>query len=166
MTKHTMVTIRLHRIGVILIVVGVVLFAILLFAGGFIAGMQRGKRVALTKPAIPKLQLPPAPVPLPAARADGGQQRAEGSAPPPSAQEGEAFTIRTGAFASEDDAKALVKRLAARKLDATVEPRSTSEGTNFFVVLAGRYTDRKEAATVAEALAKDENLDTAVVPAH
>ena len=148
MTQHTMVTIRLHRIGVILIVIGVVLFAILIFAGGYIAGRVQGKKITLKSP-------------LPAAR--GESQPAKPQQPP---SPSETFTIRAGTYATEADAKAVVARLATRKLDATIEPRTTSEGTNFFIVFAGRFASRDEANKAAAALAEEEHVDTAVVPIH
>ena len=158
MTQHTMVTFRLHRIGVILIVIGVVLFSILIFAGGYIAGRVEGKKIALKKP---ELKLP-----LPAPRGEGGQRPGEGQAAKPQEPTAptETFTIRAGTYATDADAKAVVARLAARKIDATIESRTTSEGTNFFVVFAGKFNNRDEASKVASTLADEERLDTAVVP--
>jgi septal ring-binding cell division protein DamX len=164
MTQHTMVTLRLHRIGVILIVIGVVLFSILIFFGGYIAGRVQGKKIALKKPEV---KLPALPVPAnaaPAAATTSSTSAASGDGGATS--NAETFTIRAGTYGTETDAKAVVARLSARKLDATLESRTTSEGTNFFVVFAGRFTDRAEADKVASTLAEEEHLDTTVVPIH
>jgi len=159
MTQHSMVTIRLHRIGVILIVIGVLLFAILLFAGGYIAGRVQGKKIALK---TPEVKLPALPVPANTAPPATASAAGGGGATP----NAEVFTIRAGTYATEADAKAVVARLATRKLDATIEPRTTSEGTNFFVVFAGRFPDRSEAEKQASTLAEEEHLDTTVLPIH
>jgi len=123
-----------------------------------------GRRIALKKPdvKVPALAVPV--VAVPAKGAAGANAAAGGGATSGAAAPSETFTIRVGTYASDADAKAVVARLAARKLDATVESRTTSEGTSFFVVFAGRYTNRDEASKMAATLAEEERLDTAVVP--
>jgi cell division protein FtsN len=160
-TKHVMLTFRLHRKGVVLIAFGCLVLAVLLFGGGYLAGIQRGRAVALKKPSLPKIVGPKLPV-------------RKGPAPPPTAATStapaaapvapaETFSILTGAFASEEEAKVLVARLAARKLEAAVDARVTSEGTRFYVVMAGRYSSRSAAAAAASAIEQEEGVGTAII---
>jgi septal ring-binding cell division protein DamX len=70
-----------------------------------------------------------------------------------------------GIFDSEEEAKALVQQLAARKRDAVVVPFTTSDGVKLFTVEVGKYTTRAAAAAAASSLKDDEGLQGAVVPA-
>ncbi len=171
-----MVTMRLHRSGVVLVVVFALLIAILIFAAGYLVGMSRGVKIALAKPAVPKIatpklptaklptaKLPTAKLPaLPGAKAPVAATTAAAAtetAPPPPT-----LAIRAGVFPVEADAKALVQRLAVSKLEATVLPVVTESGPTLYLVLVGRYASRAEAAAAAAELGRRQGLDTAVVP--
>lgn len=47
MTKHKMVTLRLHRSGVLLVILLAILFAILIFVAGCVTGMQFARIVQI-----------------------------------------------------------------------------------------------------------------------
>jgi cell division septation protein DedD len=143
--KHSMVTFRLHRTAVIFIIIGSLLAALLIFAGGYFLAMRRRPDV----PTAPIAAAAPAP--------------AVATAPP--APKVDLLAVRVGIFDSEDEAKALAQRLAARKLDAIVVPMTTSEGVKLFTVEVGQYTTRDAAAAAATSLKDDEGLQGAVVPA-
>ncbi|MEA2414996.1 MAG: hypothetical protein QOI58_1653 [Thermoanaerobaculia bacterium] len=142
--KHSMVTFRLHRTAVIFIIIGSLLAALLIFAGGYVLGMRR-RPVPPAAPAVATAAPPPAVATVPAAK-------------------GEVLAVRAGIFDSEEEAKALAQRLAARKLDAAVVPLTTSGGVKLFTVEAGQYTTRAAAAAAAASLKDDEGLQGAVVP--
>ena len=149
MTKHTMVTLRLHRNGVILAVVFAILFAILIFVAGYLFGTRRGAAIALAKPTPPKTGVPKIVAP---------------KVPTTDKAFTAAVAVRVGLFSAEADAKALVQRLAASKVTATIAPLPTDAGPTLYLVLVGRYTNRRAAAAAAAALAEEHELDTAVVP--
>jgi cell division septation protein DedD len=169
-----MVTMRLHRSGVVLAVVFALLIAILIFAAGYLVGMSRGVKIALAKPAVPKIatpklptaKLPTAKLPaLPNAKAPAAASATAAAATDSAAPLPEpTLAIRAGVFPVEDDAKALVQRLTASKLDATVLPVATESGPTLYMVLVGRYASRAEAAAAAAELGRRQGLDTAVVP--
>lgn len=157
-----MVTMRLHRSGVMLVIVFALLIAILIFAAGYLVGMSRGVKIALAKPAVPKIATPKLPTAkLPTAKLPAAQAAAPATetAPPPPT-----LAIRAGVFPVEDEAKALVQRLALSKLEATVLPVATESGPTLYMVLVGRYASRAEAAAAAAELGRRQGLDTAVVP--
>jgi hypothetical protein len=179
MTKHSMVTLRLHRKGVILVVVFSLLLAVLIFFAGFLFGTRRGgSSFAVAKPTLPKVAVPQVAVPkvavpkvaapkLPAlavpavtatrAAALGGEALGEVVAQ-------NAVAVRAGMFPDEADAKALVQRLAAGKIAATIVPMPMDSGPTLYLVLVGRYTNRREAAAAASWLANEYALETAVMP--
>lgn len=138
---------RLHRSGVVLVIVFALLLAILIFAAGYLVGMSRGVKIALAKPAVPKVATPKVPV-----------AKAPAIAATPT------LTIRAGVFPVEEEAKALAQRLSLLKLEATVLPVATDSGPTLYMVLVGRYADRAEAAAAAAELERRQGLDTAVVP--
>jgi cell division septation protein DedD len=141
--KHSMVTFRLHRTAVIFIIIGSLLAAVLIFAGGYFLAMRRRD-----VPAAPIAAAAPAP--------------AVATAPP--APKVDLLAVRVGMFDSEDEAKALAQRLASQKLDAVVVPMTTSEGVKLFTVEVGQYTTRAAAAAAAISIKDDEGLQGAVVP--
>ena len=143
---HSMVTFRLHRKGVIFIIVGSILAAVLIFAGGYLFGMRR-------RPAAPASAATATATPAPAAA----------TAPP--VPKGELLAVRVGVFDSEEEAKALAQQLAARKLDPAVVPLTTSGGVKLYTVEVGQYTTRAAAAAAAASLAEEQGLQGAVVPA-
>ena len=168
-----MVTMRLHRSGVILVIVFALLIAILIFAAGYLVGMSRGVKIALAKPAVPKIatpklptaKLPTAKLPaLPGAKAPAAATPNTAAATTETAPPPPTLAIRAGVFPVEEEAKALVQRLTASKLEATVLPVATESGPTLYMVLVGRYASRAEAAAAAAELGRRQGLDTAVVP--
>src|SRR5947209_14243427 len=139
--KHSMVTFRLHRTAVIFIIIGSLLAAVLIFAGGYFLGMRRRDvplaPIAAAAPATAVATAPPAPKP-------------------------DLLSVRVGMFDSEEDAKALAQRLASQKLDAAVVPMTTAEGVKLFTVEVGQYTTRAAAAAAAKSIKDDEGLQGAV----
>jgi cell division septation protein DedD len=143
--KHSMVTFRLHRTAVVFIVIGSLLAALLIFAGGYFLAMRR-QPAASVAPAVATTPTAPAiTTTQPAAKVD-------------------LLAIRVGIFDSEEEAKALAQRLTARKLDAVVVPLTTSGGVKLFTVEVGQYATRAAAAAAASSLTEDEGLQGAVVP--
>jgi len=168
-----MVTMRLHRSGVILVIVFALLLAVLIFAAGYLTGMTRGMKIALQTPAVPKVAVPKVAVPkVPAIALPGSKDKAappttSAAAAAPAAtatQPAEMLTIRVGVFPSEEDAKALVQQLALGKVEATIAPLATDAGPTLYLVLAGRYTSRREAAEAAAELERKQGVGTAVMP--
>ncbi|HKO54941.1 MAG TPA: SPOR domain-containing protein, partial [Thermoanaerobaculia bacterium] len=118
MTKHTMITFRLHRSGLVLLVLCCLLVAVLLFAAGWLGGMQYAR--PSVRPALPIVTKPAAPLPAP---------------PPPAS---DPLALRLGSFLSEAEATAFVQSLAARKIDAAIIPMSSGSAT-VYTVRSGRY---------------------------
>lgn len=147
MAQHKMVTFRLHRTAVIFIILGALLLGVLIFVAGCVFGMRRPVAPALPA-ALPKASKP--------------QAAATTTAPPPAPRE--LLTIRVAVFDSEEDAKALVAQLAARKMSASVVPVTTTGGVKLFTVQVGQYTSRAAAAAAAQDLADEPGLQPAVVP--
>jgi cell division septation protein DedD len=143
-----MVTFRLHRQGVIFIIIGSILAAVLIFIGGCVFGMRR-------RPALPSLP----------ATARAGSAPAAVTATAPKQPEGELLAVRVGVFDSEEEAKALAQKLSARKLEAAILPLTTTGGVQLYTVQVGHYTTRAAASAAAAALADEHGLKPAVVAA-
>jgi cell division septation protein DedD len=161
---HKMVSFRLHRIGVILLIVGSLFLAVLIFAAGYLAGMKRGAvNIAKPKvPAIPTIALPTLPTAAkPAVAASAGPSSAASTS---SASTDESLALRVGAFISEEDAKASVQQLAVYKLQGVIVPVAV-DGGPLYTVQVGHYTSREAAAKAAEKMEKEHGLQAAVVPA-
>jgi cell division septation protein DedD len=146
-----MVTFQLHRKGVVLLIVGCVLVGVLLFAGGYLAGMRRAS--ASAAPAVPAVALPKVPK-VPAVQASAA------TTPP---REPEHFAIRAGLFTSSEEATAYLQQLTARKLAASLGPMTTSSGAKLYAVRLGDYPTRRAAATAADALHRDHGIDGVIV---
>ncbi|HEX7807194.1 MAG TPA: SPOR domain-containing protein [Thermoanaerobaculia bacterium] len=144
MTTHAMVTFRLHRSGVILVAILAVVFAMLIFVAGYFTAVLRRAPEAPRRAAIVKAAAP-------------AKVAAQAPAIP-------TVTIRAGAFNTEDEAKALVQRLAPSKLPAQIAPLTMDNGSILNMVLIGNYANRDEAARVAAELSEEYSLDTAVIP--
>lgn len=138
-----MVTFRLHRKGVVFIVIGAILVALLIFVAGCVFGMRR--------------RPPDAARPVPTATA--------ATVAPPAPAPSELLAVRVAVLDSEDEAKALVQQLTARKLDASIVPVTTAAGVTLYTVQVGQYPTRATAAAAAAALAEEHGLQPAVVPA-
>lgn len=143
--KHKMVTFRLHRKGVVLVSIGAVLMAFLLFAAGYLTALRRP--VAPAAAPAPKIEKP---------------EKQESAAKPHI--EDEAFTLRVGAFADEAEAKAFVDEMTARGHEPAVAAMARN-GVVLHMVLIGRYTGRDAAAEAAAELKRKEGISSAVVPA-
>ncbi len=179
--KHTMYTFRLHRTGVILVALGLLLVAVLLVVGGCMLGVWReGTKAAAPAQGAPGKtapgggsgapEAPGAPgapgggAPPGAAEAEaGGAMAVEAMAPAPTT---ERFTLRVGAFAAQDDAKALVDALTARGYQPAIAEVRASTGTAVFTVVVGTYATRWEARGAAAELSRREHRDVVVVPAR
>ncbi|HEV7920269.1 MAG TPA: SPOR domain-containing protein [Thermoanaerobaculia bacterium] len=148
MTKHTMVTFRLHRSGLVLLVFCGLIVAVLLFAAGWVSALQYAGRPS-ARPSV-------SPVPT-----VGG---AEARPAPPPAPASDPLSLRLGAFMTEEDAKAFVQSLAARKIDAAIIPVTGGTAT-VYTVLSGRYTTHDAAAAAAVSLEK-QGLPAVIVPAE
>jgi cell division septation protein DedD len=147
--EHSMVTFRLHRKGVIFIIIGSILAAALLFAGGYLVAMRR-------RPAAPTL-------PVTATAPPASSTAAPAASAP--ASKADLLAVRVGVFDTEEEAKTMVQQLAARKLEASIVPMTTTEGVKLFTVEVGQYDTRAAAAAAASSLAEEHGLHTAVVPA-
>ncbi|HWM91302.1 MAG TPA: SPOR domain-containing protein [Thermoanaerobaculia bacterium] len=156
--KHTMVTFRLHRKGVVLVALGSVLLGTLLFMAGCLAGQLRAAKAPIL-PSLPSVPTTPA-VPAIPPIANGKQQ-----SEPKDHIEKEAFALRVGAFADEEAAKAYVQELTARGHQPSVVAETTQGGVLLHTVRIGRYADRGKASEAASELARKEGISSAVVPA-
>ncbi|MBV9496730.1 MAG: SPOR domain-containing protein [Acidobacteria bacterium] len=148
MTKHTMITFRLHRSGLILLVICALIVAALLFAAGWMGGMQ----YTSSRPAPVVAAAAATPPPPPPVAATTGVPIETPSDP---------FALRLGAFTAEDDAKAFVQSLATRKIDAAIYPMTNGTAT-VYIVRTGRYATHEEAAAAAAAMGK-QGLDAVIV---
>lgn len=145
--KHQMVTMRLHRNGVILAVILGLLFAILIFVAGYLTARANPVIVQTATAAAPAQtasQAPPA---------------VTETAPPPAT-----LTVRAGAFPEEAEAKALAQKLAAGKIETTIAPLQLEDGTTLHLVLSGQYVTREEAAAVVARLEEEYGVTAAVIP--
>jgi cell division septation protein DedD len=147
MTKHAMVTFRLHRNGVILSVILALLFSVLIFAAGYVASNLRRKSPVVSKPAI-------------AAKPDAPKA-------PPSAPQAavNSWTIRLGVFGSEEEAKALAARIAKGKLETVLSTAETADGTKLYIVTSGHYAKREDAAVAAAKFDADYGLNAVMISA-
>jgi hypothetical protein len=143
-----MITFQLHRNGVILIVTGCVLLAILFVAGGYLAGAAHSRTASA---ALPAISLIPRKAASPAAQKPAEDQ--------------ESLSLRVGMATTEEEAKAEVQHLAVEQLMTTIVPVETSNALPVYEIHFGHYTDRRTAVADAEMLQKDYGLTAAVVPA-
>lgn len=146
--KHSIVTFRLHRRGVILLAVGSVLLGALLFAAGCLAGMRRAEKTAAAAPAV--ASLPPVAAPKP-------------EKPPAANPPEEAYSLRVGTFADEAEAKVFADGLAAAGQKPAISPMPTSGGVMLHTVSVGPYPSRDAASEAASGLAR-KGISAVVVP--
>lgn len=162
MTQHKMVTFQLHRNGVILVVIGAILFAVLLFAAGYLTAMARGAKLPTATPAIPKVAVPKVPtiavptiaVPKVEAPKVEAPKVAVPAIPP------ETLTLRVGVYATEEEAKAAMTAFAAQKPVLVAE--KTSDETLLYTVRVGSYASRLDAMKAAAELRK-QGISAAIV---
>ena len=155
MTRHTIFTFQLHRKGVVLIVLGCIVIAVLLTLAGYFAGVAHAT-AAQTKETPATAAAGPAPA----------VAAPPGVAPPPAAaRPPEEFAIRLGQATSEEEAKALQAELKVREIDTTIVTLPTESGVPIFSLLAGRYPSRAAAAEDATKLEDRKGVAAVIVPA-
>jgi len=160
--KHTMVTFRLHKLALLLLIAGAILLGVLLFAAGYLsAAMKPAALPKVSVPAVPPLPLPKpaAAVPAPDTIAPPAPAAAAAAAAP-----AETFALRVGAFADEQEAKESVKALADRGFEATIVAVAAGGATVLYTVRIGSYPTRAAAAAMAEKLSREHGIDAAVIP--
>jgi cell division protein FtsN len=166
--KHTMVTFRLHKLGLLLVIAGAVLLGVLLFAAGYLSASV--KAAALPKvpaPAVPPLPLQKAGVaPVPDTAAPSAPAAAPATPPSAAAPPAETFALRVGAFADEQAAKESVKALADRGFAATIVAVAAGGATVLYTVRVGSYPTRAAAAAMADKLSHEHGIDAAVIPSR
>jgi hypothetical protein len=160
--KQEIVTFRLHRKGVWLVVIGGLFVAVLIFAAGYLVAYRRlrggagtisdsrfpisGKAVA---PAMPKI---PA---VPVTTLPGNRKSEIGNR--------DSLTLRVGAYATEEEAKAAMQTLAAAGLKPALVAAPTSGGATLYLLHAGSYPSRAAAAAAVKELEK-RGIAATVVP--
>jgi hypothetical protein len=153
---HTMVTFRLHRRGVILLVVFCVILAVLIFVAGYLAGSRRG--------GAPPAAVPPAPR-RPGASGTAGGAPAPQKKPATRTEPRESLTLRVAVFTSEEDAKAQVASLTAQGLKPTIIQMPTSAGVMLHNVCVGQFETRSAANAAAKELQRRLGYLPVVIPA-
>lgn len=147
---HTMVTFRLHRSGVILLVVFTVVLAILIYVAGYLTAVYTRK--------------PPAPPAKPVAAAAPKPAPAKKAAAPTEPQE--SLTLRLSVLTSEEDAKAELARLAGFGLKPEIVQMPTTSGVTLYSVCVGRYETRSAANAAAGELQRRLGFMPVIVPAQ
>lgn len=147
---HTMVTFRLHRSGVILLVVFCVILAVLIYAAGYLTASYRSQsRSTIAKPKVTKKATPPPRKTQPAKNAEPYER----------------LMLRVAVLTNEEDAKALVATLTADGFKAAIIPMPTPQGVVLHSVVVGHYETRSAANKAAEELQSQLGYLPAVVPA-
>jgi len=168
--KHTMVTFRLHKLGLLLVIAGAVLLGVLLFAAGYLSASVKAAALPnVTAAAVPPLPLPltkPAAAPAPDTAAPPAPATAPATPPSAPAPPAETFALRVGAFADEQAAKESVKALADRGFAATIVAVAAGGATVLYTVRIGSYPTRAAAAAVADKLSREHGIDAAVIPSN
>lgn len=144
---HTMVTFRLHRRGVILLVVFGVILAALIYVAGYLTASRRGARAS--SPLI--------------ARAESPRPRTKPATK--TTEPREALTLRVAIFTSEEDAKAQVASLTSQGLKPTIIQMPTSAGVTLHNVCVGQFETRSAANAAAQELQRRLGYLPAVIPA-
>jgi hypothetical protein len=150
---HTMVTFRLHRSGVILLVVFCVVLAILIYVAGYLTAVY-------SRPAVAERRTGFSPSKAPAPPAKG---RAE--ARPALSEPVESLTLRVSVVMSEDDAKAELARLTGLGLQPDIVQMPTSSGVTLYNLCVGRYGTRSAANAAAKELQSRLGFLPVIVPA-
>lgn len=156
---HTMVTFRLHRSGVILLIVFGIVLAVLIYAAGYMTASRVARSPAGVppRPNAPVVVAPPTPK-LPSARKSpqpGNEQRVTS----------EPLTLRIAVHTSEEDAQAQIATLTAQGLQPTILQASTTSGVTLHNVVVGRYETRAAAIAAAAQLQRRLGFMPVIVPA-
>ena len=152
---HTMVTFRLHRSGVILLVVFTVVLAILIYVAGYLTAVY-------TRPAVAERTTGVSPSKAPAPTPTKGRAEAR----PTFAEPQEALTLRLSVLTSEEDAKAELARLAGLGLKPEIVQMPTTSGVTLYNVVVGRYETRSAANAAAGQLQSRLGFTPVIVPAQ
>jgi cell division septation protein DedD len=153
---HTMVTFRLHRSGVILLVVFCVVLSILIYVAGYLTAVYTSRPAVAERRAGFSLSKAPAP-PLPKGQAE---------ARPTSGEPKESLTLRLSVLTSEEEAKAELARLTGFGLQPVIVQMPTSAGVTLYNVCVGRYETRSAASAAAKELQSRLGFSPVIVPAH
>lgn len=148
---HTMVTFRLHRRGVILLVIFGVILAALIYVAGYLTAVYARKPAPTPKKTIVAAPAPAKPAPRkPAALAETQ----------------EALTLRVAVLTSEEDAKAQVASLTALGLKPSIVQMPTSSGVTLFNIHVGEFATRSAANAAAKELQSRLGISPVIVPAR
>jgi hypothetical protein len=151
---HTMVTFRLHRRGVILLVIFGVILAALIYVAGYLTAVYTGKPAATVKEPAARSIPPPKPAP------------AKPATPPQPGEPQEALTLRVAVLTSEEEAKAEVARLTAFGLKPAIVQVPTNSGVMLFNIHIGQFTTRSAASAAARELQSRLGISSVIVPAQ
>lgn len=154
---HTMVTFRLHRSGVVLLVVFALVLAVLIYAAGYMTAVFT--RGSVPRPAVPSAKVPASAAVPPIARTPAAPKSAQKSVP------SEPLTLRIAVHTSEEDAKAQVATLAAQGLQPAIVQAATTSGVTLHTVVVGRYETREAANAAAVQLQRRLGFLPVIIPA-
>jgi septal ring-binding cell division protein DamX len=159
---HEIVTWRLHKKGVILAVLALLLFTILVFAAGYMTAVMRlasmpPKPATAAKAAAPKAKA------ATTTQASAVAPGATSAAAPPAPQQ--TLALQVAIFASEEEATTYVKELAKMELTGFVVAMPTRDGPVLYGVEAGEYKSRRDALAAADVLQHKHGIRATVVPA-
>lgn len=174
---HTIYTFTLHRLGVLLVAVGALFVAGLLFAAGWLVGSRQATPATSTAVAATVAAAPATTEPTSSAAAPPAAASTTPSAPPPAPTEaapanGSAllpaviFALEVGVFVGEEEAKGLVAALQQRGFEPVVVEQPGPRDHTLFRVMVGSYASRLEATQAAEAFFREENQRAVVVEAR
>lgn len=156
---HTMVTFRLHRSGVILLVVFALVLAVLIYVAGYMTAL----RVARSTAGVPPRPTAPAAVAPPTQTSPSAPK-----SPPPGNEQrviSEPLTLRIAVHTSEEDAQAQIATLTAQGLQPAIVQAATTSGVTLHNVVVGRYETRDAANAAAAQLQRRLGFLPVIVPA-
>ena len=153
---HSMVTFRLHRRGLILLIVFAVIIAACLYAAGYLTAQWRQERA----------RRPPPKTPAAAVKNGGRGAVPAAGAPARTAEPQTSLTLRVSVHTSEEEAKAQVASLTAAGLKPSIVTMpATTSGVTLYSVSVGHYTTRSAASRAAGELQSQLGLSPVIVPA-
>jgi cell division septation protein DedD len=152
-----MVTWRLHKKGVVLVVIGMVFFTIFVFAAGYLTAVMTNRTDKTHRSYATK-----ATTTTRASAATPATTTTTATAEP---QHQEPLALQVALFPSEEEAGEFVKSLAEKKLEGAIVPMPTREGPVLYGIEVGEYKTRREALEAAEAMERKYGLVATVVPA-
>ena len=172
---HTMVTFRLHRSGVILLMVFGMVLAVLIYVAGYMTGVRVERKafggMPRKMPAVattPTKKMPPttqSPPTTPTTQTTSSAQ----TAPQPSHEQRlsppEPLTLRLAVHTSEDDAKTEIATLTAQGLQPTIVQAATTSGVTLYTIVVGRYDTRDAANAAAVQLQRRLGFMPVIIPA-